>query len=73
MFASQDLSNLPIDGCVAEAPSNPGDTNGDGLVNGKDLGLLLAVFGTAEPAADFDGNGIVDGGDLGVLLANWTG
>jgi hypothetical protein len=42
-------------------------------VNGKDLGLLLAVFGTAEPAADFDGNGIVDGGDLGVLLANWTG
>ena len=71
--ASQDLSNLPIDGCVAEAPSNPGDTNGDGLVNGKDLGLLLAVFGTAEAAADFDGNGIVDGGDLGVLLANWTG
>jgi len=71
--ATQDLSNLPIDGCVAEAPSTPGDTNGDGVVNGKDLGLLLAVFGTAEPAADFDGNGLVDGGDLGVLLANWTG
>jgi hypothetical protein len=71
--ATQDLSNLPIDGCVAEPPSSPGDTNGDGAVNGKDLGLLLAVFGSADPAADFDNSGLVDGGDLGVLLANWTG
>jgi hypothetical protein len=42
-------------------------------VNGEDLGLLLAVFGTADAGADFNGDGLVDGADLGVLLANWTG
>jgi hypothetical protein len=71
--ASQDLSNLPIEGCVAEPPATPGDFNGDGAVNGEDLGALLAVFGSTGPAGDFNGDGIVDGGDLGVLLANWTG
>ena len=49
----------------------PGDLDGDGTVDGADIGLLLAVWGTADPDADLDGNGTVDGGDLGVLLAGW--
>jgi hypothetical protein len=52
-------------GCIA-------DINEDGLVDGGDLGLLIAAFGLCEDCLeDLDGNGSVDGGDLGILLANW--
>ena len=46
------------------------DINGDGRVNGADLGLLMAGWG--GPSPDLDGSGIVGGGDLGILLADWT-
>lgn len=48
-----------------------GDLNADWLVNGADLGLLLAAWGTNTPAADFTGDGMVNGADLGVLLGAW--
>ena len=50
-----------------------GDLNGDGVVNGADLGLLLASWDTNNPTADLDDNGIVNGADLGLLLASWSG
>ena len=50
-----------------------GDLNGDGLVDGGDLGLLLGSWGPCKGCpADLDGNGIVNGGDLGLLLGAWT-
>lgn len=52
-------------------PGNPADLNGDGVVDGADLGLLLAAWETSGPG-DLDGDGIVDGADLGLLLAAWT-
>ena len=51
--------------------SCPGDFNGDGLVDGADLGLLLVAWNTDDPNADLNGNGSVDGADLGLLLAAW--
>jgi len=49
-----------------------GDLNGDGMVNGADLGLLLGAWGTcAGCAADLNGDGVVSGGDLGLLLGAW--
>jgi hypothetical protein len=45
------------------------DLNGDGMVNGADLGALLAAWDT--PAADLTGDGTTDGADLGLLLAAW--
>ena len=45
------------------------DLNGDGQVNGADLGLLLGAWGT--PAADLNGDGTTDGADLGLLLGAW--
>ncbi|MCA9285797.1 MAG: hypothetical protein KDA22_11310 [Phycisphaerales bacterium] len=48
------------------------DLDGNGTVDGADLGLLLAAWGTDDPVADLDGNGIVDGADLGVLLGDWS-
>jgi len=48
----------------------PSDLNGDGVVDGADLGVLLASWGVGN-AADLNGDGVVDGADLGILLANW--
>jgi len=48
-----------------------GDFNGDGVVNGLDLGVLLQQWGQSGGSADLDGNGKVDGADLGILLGNW--
>jgi hypothetical protein len=49
-----------------------GDLNNDGVVDGSDLGILLAIWGTVNPPlGDLDGNGVIDGGDLGLMLANW--
>ncbi|NBX33260.1 MAG: hypothetical protein EBR07_11145 [Planctomycetes bacterium] len=52
------------------ASAAPGDLNGDGKINGADLGILLAAWGGTGPA-DLNRNGIVDGADLGLLLSNW--
>ena len=49
----------------------PGDLDGGGQVDGGDLGLLLAAWGTSDPSADLNGDGTVDGADLGLLLASW--
>ena len=51
----------------------PGDFNGDGTVNGADLGLMLAVWGPcAGCPEDLNGDGVVSGADLGLLLSYWT-
>ena len=49
---------------------NP-DMNGDGVVDGADVGLFLAEWGSDREAADFNGDGVVDGSDFGLLLADW--
>jgi hypothetical protein len=54
------------------APPTPGDLDGDGDVDGEDLGALLLAWGRCIGCpADLDGNGVVDGADLGTLLLNW--
>jgi hypothetical protein len=45
------------------------DFNGDGQVDGADLGLLLGSWGTAQ--GDLTGDGVTDGADLGLLLGAW--
>jgi len=51
----------------------PADFNGNGKVDGGDLGSLLGDWGAVNVCsdADFDGDGIVNGFDLGILLGNW--
>jgi hypothetical protein len=65
---------------VAEAERtgacNIGDLYVDGLVNGADLGVLLAYWGPitgtpASQATDINRDGVVNGLDLGILLAGW--
>ena len=52
---------------------SPADFNGDGFINGADLGLLLAAWGPCPPPCIFDltGDGFIDGADLGLVLADW--
>jgi subtilisin family serine protease len=49
--------------------SCPADFNGDRIVNGDDLGMLLGSWGT--PQYDINDDGTTDGIDLGIFLANW--
>ena len=55
--------------CTSFGDPCPEDLNGDGQVNGADLGLMLGAWGTAD--ADINDNGITDGADLGLLLGAW--
>lgn len=53
------------------------DLNGDGVVNGADLALLLSAFGEcpspliAQCLGDITGDGVVNGADLAKLLSAW--
>lgn len=53
-----------------DSPPCAGDLDGNGSVDGADLGILLGDWG-ASGLADLDGNGMVDGADLGVMLGAW--
>jgi hypothetical protein len=53
--------------------TEPGDLNGDGVVDGADLGLLLSTWGRCRGCAgDLNEDGQVNAADLGILLSLWT-
>lgn len=59
---------------VVAPPDCVADINGDGLVDGRDLSVVLFQYGSSVPpgtGADFNGDGVVDGRDLSVLLAGY--
>lgn len=73
----QNANNVP-DTCECTAHPEldaccPGDLYRNGVVNGADLGILLAEWGEITPTttADLNRDGAVDGSDLGILLSNW--
>ncbi len=70
---SADITVLINDTCTGI----PGDVDGSGAVNVRDLLEMLGAWGDCPqpPApcpADVDGNGTVGVSDLLILLANWT-
>jgi hypothetical protein len=69
--ATVDLSGATLSGPLVSNGS-PADFNGDGVVNGADLGLLLAAWGPCTGCSeDLNGDGQVNGADLGLMLADW--
>ncbi len=57
---------------IVVPPANSADLDGDGIVDGADLGLMLNAWGPCRGCpADLNGDGIVDGADLGLLLSQW--
>ena len=70
-----DAAYVPeVDAVVAVRPAPPSpDLNGDGAVDGADLGILLGEWGACPGcAADLDANDAVSGSDLGLLLGAWS-
>lgn len=55
----------------SEEPTCPADINGDDVVNGADLSLLLTAWETSSVEADLDQDGNVGGSDLALLLNAW--
>ena len=67
-IAEENLPGMPTP-CV-------GDIYLDGIINGGDLGVLLAYWGLTTSAdvsraCDLNVDGVVNGSDLGILLAYW--
>ncbi|HBO43774.1 MAG TPA: hypothetical protein DD670_07550 [Planctomycetaceae bacterium] len=57
-------------------PDVPGDTNGDGIVDGTDSRVLGGYWGASVTAGDatkgdFNGDGVVDATDATILAAHW--
>lgn len=55
---------------IPPTPPCPADINGDGSVDGGDLGSLLGGWGGGGPS-DLNGDGTTDGADIGALLGGW--
>ncbi len=51
-------------------PPCPGDLNGDGMVSGTDLAILLGAWGLPGDA-DLSGDGVVGSSDLALLVGSW--
>ena len=55
---------------------NGPDINGDGVVDGEDLSIILGFWGPCnDPSdcpADVDGDGVVNGSDLSIVLGFWS-
>ena len=54
-----------------EAPANPADLDGDGVVGPADLAILLGNWGLTGVPGDVDGDGTIGAADLAALLAAW--
>ena len=48
-----------------------GDLNGDNVVDGIDLSLLLGSWGPGSGIGDINADGSVNGADLSLILGNW--
>jgi hypothetical protein len=62
--------NGNFDSCSGGGTPCPADLNGDGFINGFDLGAVLAGWGT--PAGDINGDGTTNGIDITSVLSAWN-
>ena len=65
--------NGVVDSCESAFTPCAADFDGNGIVNGADLGALLGSWGPVTPGipVDLSGDGMVNGADLGILLGAW--
>lgn len=70
----------PVEAPVVGVPRRPGadpasfcpaDFNGDGAVDGADLGRLLGAWGSNDGWYELSGDAAIGGADLGLLLQAW--
>ncbi len=80
---SLSIGSLPLEGGdpavnllglqTIETPAcSKADFNGDGVVDGGDLGSIIGAWGPCDDCAqDLDQNGVVNSADLGLFLSLW--
>lgn len=70
-----DPTVLTVPARVPAAPAGcGGDINGDGVVNGADLSVLIGSFGAVVApgtSGDINGDGVVNGADLSVVIGSF--
>ena len=66
--AQQDSSSATFTYVEASCPA---DVDGNGTINGGDLGLLLLDWGSDAVRSDLNGDGLVNGADVGLMLLAW--
>jgi hypothetical protein len=64
------VDDIRVFGFDCDSP-RPADINGDGIVDGVDLSIVLSQWGQAGGSGDVDGDGTVDAADLTVLFSDW--
>ena len=67
------MTRVDMGAYEVQPPTVSSDLNGDGIVNGIDLAILLGQWGLCKTpcSGDLNGSGDVDGFDLAMLLGNW--
>lgn len=66
------VDEFNIDRVLCEdGPVCGGDFDGNGVVNGIDLAVVLAGWGTGNADGDTNNDGIINGIDLATVLASW--
>lgn len=63
------IGSLAIAWEAGAVTCEPADLNGDNVVDGGDLGIMLAAWN--GPGADLNADGTTNGADLGLLLGAW--
>lgn len=66
------IDNVTVSELSCGGPACTGDLNGDDVVNGSDLLLVLGDWGECAGCdSDLNGDDTVNGGDLLILLSGW--
>jgi len=67
------VRGVNVDMGAYEGPPCLADLNGDGVVDGNDLTIVLGQWSCTEDncLADLNGDGTVDGSDLTIVLGQW--
>ncbi len=69
------IDNVQWLSSVVTTPANPGDVNGDTIVDSLDLSTILTNWehtGATRAQGDLNSDGVVDTLDLSTLLSNWS-
>ena len=72
LFGGDPAVNLLGLNTIETPACSKADFNGDGVVNGSDLGSIIGAWGPCEGCPqDLDQNGVVNSADLGLFLSLW--
>jgi|GEM_PF-6923354 len=74
---NRDAVRVSLSTSAKLAPQTPekgvfADFDGNKIVDGADLGMLLGAYGQKGSKLDLDGDGIVNDADLELLMGAWT-